>query len=61
MSDKDKAAGHAIAEALKHLPDEKKEYFFGYADGVQAAVEAQKEKEEEDTDERNHSNESDRT
>lgn len=48
MSKKDKDAGRAIAEALKHLPDDKREYFFGYADGVQAAVDAQKQKTDTD-------------
>lgn len=49
MSEKDKAAGRAIANALKHLPDDRKNYFFGFADGVEAAVNAKKkEKEDED-------------
>ena len=48
MSEKDKAAGRAIANALKHLPDDRKNYFFGFADGVEAAVNAQKKEKEDD-------------
>ena len=50
MSEKDKAAGRAIANALQHLPDDRKNYFFGFADGVEAAVNAQKKEGEETKD-----------
>lgn len=44
MSEKERAVGRAIADALKHLPEDKAEYFIGYAEGVRDAVEAQKQK-----------------
>lgn len=57
MSNKEKIAGRRLADALRHLPEDKAEYFIGYADGVEDAVKAAAEK-EDDTDEQNHSNES---
>lgn len=57
MSSKEKIAGRRLADALRHLPEDKAEYFIGYADGVEDAVKAAAEK-EDDTNERNHSNES---
>lgn len=36
MSEKEKKIAKALAEAAKALPDEKKEYLLGYAEGVAA-------------------------
>ena len=38
MSDKEKSIAKALAEAAKVLPDEKKEFLLGYAEGVAAMV-----------------------
>lgn len=40
MSDNEKKIAKKLADALKKLPKEKAEYFIGYADGVDAAVNA---------------------
>ena len=36
MSEREKALAESIAEAVKVLPAEKKEYLLGYAEGVAA-------------------------
>lgn len=36
VSEKEKKIAKALAEAAKALPDEKKEYLLGYAEGVAA-------------------------
>ena len=36
VSEKEKSIAKALAEAAKVLPDEKKEYLLGYAEGVAA-------------------------
>ena len=38
VSEKEKKIAKALAEAAKALPDEKKEYLLGYAEGVAAMV-----------------------
>lgn len=48
MSNKEKIAGRRLADALRHLPEDKAEYFIGYADGVEDAVKAAAEKEDDD-------------
>ena len=45
MSSKEKIAGRRLADALRHLPEDKAEYFIGYADGVEDAIKAAAEKE----------------
>lgn len=46
MSDKERDIVKAISEAMKKLPESKKEYLIGYADGVAAMAEKKEEKEE---------------
>lgn len=53
MSNKEKIAGRRLADALRHLPEDKAEYFIGYADGVEDAVKAAAEKEDDDAANRN--------
>lgn len=36
MSEHEKAIAKKMADAIKALPDRKKEYFLGFADGVEA-------------------------
>ena len=38
VSEKEKKIAKALAEAAKALPDEKKQYLLGYAEGVAAMV-----------------------
>lgn len=38
MSEKEKRICRALAKALEAIPEEKKEYFLGFAEGVEAAV-----------------------
>ena len=38
MSEKEKKICRALAKALEAIPEEKKEYFLGFAEGVEAAV-----------------------
>lgn len=37
MSNREERAGKSIVDAFKLLPDEKKEFLLGYAEGVKAA------------------------
>ena len=39
MSEKTKQAGEALMEAFNNLPDSKKEFLLGYAEGVAAMTE----------------------
>lgn len=39
MSEKEKQSAEALAKALEVLPDGKKEYLIGYAEGVTAMAE----------------------
>jgi len=39
MSEKVKQAGEALMEAFNNLPDRKKEFLLGYAEGVAAMAE----------------------
>ena len=39
MSEKAKQAGEALMEAFNNLPDTKKEFLLGYAEGVAARAE----------------------
>lgn len=39
MSEKTKRAGEALMEAFNNLPDSKKEFLLGYAEGVAAMTE----------------------
>jgi len=39
MSEKAKQAGKALMEAFNNLPDSKKEFLLGYAEGVAAMTE----------------------
>lgn len=41
MTKQDKQAAQSLLEAFKALPDEKKEYLLGYADGVIAIAKQQ--------------------
>ena len=50
MSDNEKKIAKKLADALKKLPQEKAEYFIGYADGVEAAVNANNNERKEDAD-----------
>lgn len=50
MSEREERAGKAIVDAFKLLPDEKKEFLLGYAEGVKAATK-QTETEKDDKDE----------
>lgn len=43
MSEKEKKAAENIAEAMKKLPDAKREYLIGFAEGVAAMSEAKRE------------------
>lgn len=47
MSEKEKKIARAIVKAMNHIPDEKKEFFIGYAQGV-ADAKKKIEKTEED-------------
>lgn len=38
MSEKEKRICRALAKALEAIPEEKKEYFLGFAEGVEAAM-----------------------
>lgn len=42
MSEEQKKTAKALAEAFEALPDEKKEYLLGFAEGVAAATEKAK-------------------
>ena len=42
MSDKEKKLGKIITEAVAALPDEKREYILGYAEGVLAMADRQR-------------------
>lgn len=46
MSGKEKAIAKSLADAVNALPDNKKEYLIGFAEGVAAMAEKQKEKNE---------------
>lgn len=48
MSDKEIEVGVKLAVALKKLPKDKADYFLGYAEGVEAAVNSLKKKEVEE-------------
>ena len=48
MKSKDRDAVKTISEAFQALPDDKKEYLIGYAEGV-AAAKKQEEKEDKPT------------
>lgn len=43
MSEKEKAIAEKLGQAFAALPDEKKEYLIGYAEGVAAMAERQQE------------------
>lgn len=43
MSDKEKKVAKSIAEAMKKLPEAKREYLIGFAEGVAAMSEAKRE------------------
>ena len=47
MSEKDKAVAQRLAEAFESLPESKKEYLLGYADGVAGAKASGAEEQEE--------------
>lgn len=47
MSNNEKAIGKKIEKALSSVPEAKKEYFLGFAEGVEAANKKQAEKENE--------------
>lgn len=49
MSQKEMEIVKSIAECLGHLPNEKKEYLLGYAEGV-AAMAERRNQDEQDTD-----------
>lgn len=42
MSEKEKKIAQNLAKALNAIPDDKKEYFLGFAEGVEAAVKQKK-------------------
>lgn len=44
MAEKEKQIVQAMADAIASLPDEKKEYFLGFAEGAAAMAEQVKEK-----------------
>lgn len=50
MSDKEKKIAQNIAKALNAIPDDKKEYFLGFAEGVEAAVKRKGKAEKAETD-----------
>lgn len=43
MADKEKQIAKTLADAIATLPEEKKQYFIGYAEGVAAMAEQTKE------------------
>ncbi len=45
MSEKEKQTVQSIAEAMKKLPEAKREYLIGFAEGVAAMSEARREEE----------------
>lgn len=51
MSNREERAGKAIVDAFKLLPDEKKEFLLGYAEGVKAASAASTEQEDDSSEE----------
>jgi len=44
MSEKDKQAMQTMADAIADLPEEKKQYFVGFAEGVAAMADQVKDK-----------------
>lgn len=48
MSDKGKKIVKSLAEAVKVLPDDKREYLLGFADGVAAMAEKKQDEEKEE-------------
>lgn len=42
MSEKEKQIAQEILNAMNHIPDDKKEFFVGYAQGVADAVKKQR-------------------
>lgn len=44
MSEKEKRTAETLAKALEALPDEKKEFLLGYAEGVTAMAEKKAER-----------------
>lgn len=48
LSEKEKKIAQAITKAMKHIPDDKKEFFIGYAQGVADAKKKQEETAEDD-------------
>lgn len=44
MSEREKQICQALAKALEAIPEEKKEYFLGFAEGVEAAISSGAEK-----------------
>lgn len=59
MSEREEKAGNVIVEAFHMLPDEKKEFLLGYAEGVRAATNPVCEKQTTDDDESEAEPESD--
>ena len=47
MSDKEKTIAKKLEKALPSIPDAKKEYFMGFAEGVEAANKAAQERQEQ--------------
>ncbi len=49
MSEKEKNIAKTLEKALSSIPDAKKEYFLGFAEGVDAAKKKQEESQEKDS------------